>query len=71
MSLSFIELMTLLLYANNDFSFLVSRGVIEETIKVVRNKKSKFFSHCYLIEFYETNRMSQVPHLYDIVILLK
>ena len=24
-------------------------------IKVVRNKKSKFFSHRYSIEFYETN----------------
>ena len=40
-------------------------------IKVVRNKKSKFFSHRYLIEFYETNRMSHVPHLYDVVNLLK
>ena len=39
--------------------------------KVVRNKKSKFFSHRYLIEFYETNRMSHVPHLYDVVNLLK
>ena len=39
--------------------------------KVVRNKQSKFFSHRYLIEFYETNRMSHLPHLYDIVILLK
>ena len=40
-------------------------------LKVVRNKKSKFFSHRYLIEFYETNRMSHVPHLYDVVNLLK
>ena len=40
-------------------------------IKVVRNKKSKFFSHRYSIEFYETNRMSHVPHLYDVVNLLK
>ena len=37
----------------------------------VKNKKSKFFSHRYLIELYETNRMSHVPHLYDIVNLLK
>ena len=36
-------------------------------IKVVRNKKSKFFSHRYLIEFYETNRMNHVPHLYDVI----
>ena len=40
-------------------------------LKVARNKKSKFFSHRYLIEFYETNRMSHVLHLYDIVNLLK
>ena len=40
-------------------------------VKVVRNKKSKFFSHRYLTEFYERNRMSHVPHLYTIVILLK
>ena len=40
-------------------------------LKVVRNKKSKFFSHRYLIEFYETNRMSHVPHLYDVVNLLR
>ena len=40
-------------------------------LKVVRNKKSKFFSHRYLIEVYETNRMSHVPHLYDVVNLLK
>ena len=40
-------------------------------IKVVRNKKSKFFSHRYLIEFYERNRMSHVPHLYNVVNLLK
>ena len=32
-------------------------------IKVVGNKESKFFSHRYLIEFNETNRMSHVPHL--------
>ena len=38
---------------------------------MVRNKKSKFFSHCHLIEFYEINRMSHVPHFYDIVILSK
>ena len=42
-----------------------------EIVKVVRNKKSKFFSHRYLIEFYETNRTSHVPHLYDVVNLLK
>ena len=40
-------------------------------LKVVRNKKSKFFSHRYLIEFYETNRMGHFPHLYDVVNLLK
>ena len=40
-------------------------------LKVVRNKKLKYFSHCYLIEFYETNRMSHVPLLYDVVKLLK
>ena len=40
-------------------------------IKLVRNIESKFFSHRYLIEFNETNRMRHVPHLYDIVILLK
>ena len=39
--------------------------------KVVRNKKSKFFSRRYLIEFYEINRMSHVLHLYDVVNLLK
>ena len=38
-------------------------------IKVVRNKKSKFFSHRYLID--EINRMSHVLHLYDVVNLLK
>ena len=40
-------------------------------LKVVRSKKSKFFSHRCLTEFYETNRMNHVPHLYDIVILSK
>ena len=40
-------------------------------LKVVINKKSKFFSHRYLIEFHETNRISHVPHLYDVVNLLK
>ena len=44
----------------------------ESLIKVVRNKKNRnFFSHRYLIEFDETNRMSHVPHSYDIIILLK
>ena len=38
--------------------------------KVVRNKKIEFFSR-YLIEFYETNQMSYVPHLYNVVNLLK
>ena len=33
--------------------------------------KHRNFFHRYLIEFYETNRMSHVPHLYDIIILLK
>ena len=36
-------------------------------LKVVRNKKIEIFSRRYLIEFYETNRMSHVPHLYDSV----
>ena len=45
--------------------------IINNAFKVVRNKKSKFFSHRNLIEFYETNRMSHVPHLYDVVNLLK
>ena len=44
----------------------VSIHQLIRTIKAVR-----IFSHRYLIEFYETNRMSHVPHLYDIVILLK
>ena len=44
---------------------------IQPFINVVRTKKSKFFSHLYLIEFYETNRMSHLPHLYDVVNLLK
>ena len=33
------ELRTLLLYGNSDFSFLVNRGVTEETIKYVKNTK--------------------------------
>ena len=45
--------------------------VLKWGLKVVRNKKSKFFSHRCLIEFYETNRMSHVPLLYDVVNLLK
>ena len=44
---------------------------IQYSLKVVRNKKSNFFSHPYLIEFYETNRMSHFPHLYDVVNLSK
>ena len=32
--------------------------------------KNRFFSHRYLIEVYETNRMSHVPLLYDVVNLL-
>ena len=39
MLLSSKELCTLLLYGNNDSIFLVSRGVIEETIKNIRNTK--------------------------------
>ena len=35
MRLSSKELCTLLLYGNNDFSYLVNRGVIEETIKYI------------------------------------
>ena len=38
MRLSSIELCTLLLYGN-DFSFLVTRGVIEEIIKYIKNTK--------------------------------
>ena len=45
--------------------------LVKLSFKVVRNKKSNSFSHRYLIEFYETNRMSYVPHLYDVVNLLK
>ena len=37
-------------------------------IQTVRNKKSKLGSHRYLIEFYETNQMSHISHLYDIII---
>ena len=33
------ELCTLLLYGNSDFSFLVNHGVIEETIKYIKNTK--------------------------------
>ena len=36
-----------------------------------QEQKIEFFSRRYLIEFYDTNRMSHVSHLYDIVILLK
>ena len=36
-----------------------------------QKQKIEFFSHRYLIEFYETNRISHVPHLYDVVNLLK
>ena len=36
-----------------------------------QKQKIEIFSHRYLIEFYETNRMSHVPHLYDVVNLLK
>ena len=35
MRLSSKELCTLLPYGNNDFSYLVNRGVIEETIKYI------------------------------------
>ena len=35
-----------------------------------QKQKIEFFSHRYFIEFYETNRMSHVPHLYDVVNLL-
>ena len=50
---------------------LANDKIILISLKVVRNKKSKFFSHGGLIEFYETNRILHVPHLYDIVIVLK
>ena len=33
------ELCTLLLYGDNDFSFLVSRGVLEESIKYIRHTR--------------------------------
>ena len=36
-----------------------------------QKEKIEIFSHRYLIEFYETNRMSHVPRLYDVVNLLK
>ena len=39
MRLSSKELCTLLLYGNNDFSYLVNRGVIEETIQYIKNTK--------------------------------
>ena len=39
MRLSSKELCTLLLYGNNDFSYLVIRGVIEETIQYIKNTK--------------------------------
>ena len=62
--------------ANNNFISISYRKFLFNLItsfkfKVVRNKKSKFFSHRYLIEFNETNRISHFPHLYDMVILLK
>ena len=37
MCLSSKELCTLLLYGNNDFSYLVNHGVVEETIKYSKN----------------------------------
>ena len=43
--------------------------LLENMVSFIINMK--FFSHRHLIEFYEINRMSHVPHLYDIVILLK
>ena len=54
--------------------FLTEMTLVIVTInmlKVVRNKKIEIFSHRYLMEFYETNRMSHVPHLYDVINLLK
>ena len=48
-----------------------ARTTYKTSLKVFRNKKSKFFSHRYLIEFYETNRMSHVSHLYDVINPLK
>ena len=39
MRLSYKELCTFLVYGNNDYSFLVSRRVIEETIKYIKNTK--------------------------------
>ena len=33
-----------------------------------QKQKIEVFSHRCLIKFYETNRISHVPHLYDIVI---
>ena len=43
--------------------WLVVTALILVGIKVVRNKKSKFFSHRYLIEFSETNRMSHMSRI--------
>ena len=42
-----------------------------ENLRYSQEQKIEIFSHRYLIEFYETNRTSHVPHLYDIVNLLK
>ena len=52
------------------FRFTLNK-IMFTRVTVVRNKKSKFFSHRYLVEFNETNRMSHFLHLYDMVILLK
>ena len=43
------------------FRLVLTARLATGIVKVVRNKKSKIFSHRYLIEFYETNRMSDVP----------
>ena len=66
---SFVDIIQINNY--NYSCFRLTFTLPEKTIKVVRNKKSNFFSHRCLIEFYETNRMSHVPHLYDVVNLLK
>ena len=58
-------------FRNKKVTSMVAKLTDFPKFKVVRNKKSKFFSRRYLIEFHETNRMSHVPHLYDVVNLLK
>ena len=57
----------LLLYADDTCLIYMGKDTktIEEQLnrdfKVARNKKIEIFSHCYLIEFNERNRMSHFP----------